>query len=78
MAVVKIRDRGPIILEVAEGEPLEVVDGSGRAYGLGGKRILALCRCGFSNNKPFCDGSHGPNGFDSCVQARDLSTPSGR
>ena len=24
---------------------------------------IALCRCGGSNNKPFCDGTHGTNGF---------------
>lgn len=24
---------------------------------------IALCRCGGSNNKPFCDGTHGNNGF---------------
>jgi CDGSH-type Zn-finger protein len=26
-------------------------------------RGVALCRCGGSNNKPFCDGTHSTNGF---------------
>ena len=26
-------------------------------------RGVALCRCGGSQNKPFCDGTHGTNGF---------------
>lgn len=29
------------------------------------KETMALCRCGGSNNKPFCDGTHKNNGFSS-------------
>lgn len=40
-----------------EGE-FEIVDMQGNAYGLEGRTIVSLCRCGRSANKPFCDGSH--------------------
>ena len=39
----------------------EIVDATGNAYGLQGRTVLSLCRCGRSANKPFCDGSHKGN-----------------
>ena len=36
----------------------EIVDKQGNVYGLGGRDVVSLCRCGMSKNKPFCDGAH--------------------
>lgn len=41
---------------------LEVVSGTGRTVDKVTK--TALCRCGHSKNKPFCDGSHVAAGFE--------------
>ena len=40
---------------------VQVVAGDGEAYDTCERR--ALCRCGGSRNKPFCDGSHWYMGF---------------
>lgn len=49
----------------------EIVDAEGKAYGLAGRTLVSLCRCGRSANKPFCDGSH--KGFlDHSATAFDL------
>lgn len=57
------------IIEERENGPL-VVKGLTRLTGPDGeeidcKPVMALCRCGASQNKPFCDGSHSSNGFQS-------------
>jgi CDGSH-type Zn-finger protein len=36
----------------------EIVDMEGNVYGLGGRDLVSICRCGLSQTKPFCDGSH--------------------
>ncbi len=52
----------------------EILDPQGQAFGLGGRKVIGLCRCGQSQNKPFCDGSH-RNGFNDPVTARELPPP---
>jgi CDGSH iron-sulfur domain-containing protein 3 len=47
----------------------KILDAEGREFILGGKTTVALCRCGQSNNKPFCDGSHKTCSFMSTVSA---------
>ncbi len=50
----------------------EVVDAQGQPFGLSGRERVSLCRCGSSNNKPFCDGTHKTCGFQSTLVAFDL------
>ncbi len=52
-----------------------IKDGSGNSYDLGGRKAIGLCRCGKSNNKPFCDGAHKQCEFDSVVVATTLPPP---
>jgi CDGSH-type Zn-finger protein len=57
-----------------EGE-FEIVDQDGKPFGLAGRTRVSLCRCGHSNNKPFCDGSHKGCEFQSTLVAFDLPAP---
>jgi CDGSH-type Zn-finger protein/uncharacterized Fe-S cluster protein YjdI len=58
---------GEVVITPAENGPLlvsgnvELVSGTGRTLDRCGK--TALCRCGGSANKPYCDGTHRKNGF---------------
>ena len=49
----------------------EITDSQGNVYGLQGRTLLSLCRCGLSKNKPFCDASHKGN-FEHEAKAFDL------
>ncbi len=73
MAATKITvaSNGPIRIE----GDFEIVDPSGAVFGLAGRTMISLCRCGQSANKPFCDGNHKSNGFCDVVAARELPPP---
>ena len=53
----------------------ELLDAQGAKFGLAGRTVISLCRCGQSQNKPFCDGSHARTGFQDKVVARELPPP---
>ena len=64
MADLKIRMRpnGPFVVEGA----FELTDSRGAAFDIpADKPAVALCRCGHSAKRPFCDGSHKTCGFES-------------
>ena len=52
----------------------ELLDAQGQPYGLAGRERISICRCGLSNNKPFCDGSHKGH-FEHNAEAFDLPAP---
>jgi CDGSH-type Zn-finger protein len=49
--------------------PVRLIDADGGVFDVPGDRPIALCRCGHSRTKPFCDASHKDSGFESCPRA---------
>jgi CDGSH-type Zn-finger protein len=74
MADLKITPRKDGPLKV-EGENITLVDEAGNRYDLAGRTAVSLCRCGQSQNKPFCDGSHVKVGFAAESAAFSLPPP---
>jgi CDGSH-type Zn-finger protein len=66
-----VRNNGPLRLE----GDITLLDQEGRPFGLAGRTVVSLCRCGQSQNKPFCDGTHNKVGWDSVCPARELPPP---
>jgi len=65
MTTIKVRHNGPYLIE---GDDVTVVDWNGAAYPIA-RRPVALCRCGASTNKPFCDKTHSRIGFQAAEAA---------
>lgn len=59
------RPNGPYLVKGA----VRLVDSEGTEFNLQGE-TFALCRCGHSSNKPFCDGTHNRQGFHADEKAR--------
>ena len=67
MITIRLRKSGPYVVE---GDDVRIVDWEGREYVVE-RRPAALCRCGASMKKPFCDGTHSRVGF----QAAETAVP---
>ena len=64
VVTIKIRENGPYIVR----GPVTVQDADGTEYRVDGG-VAALCRCGGSTTKPFCDGTHSKIGFQAAERA---------
>lgn len=57
-SILEAKENGPYLVE----GPVKVTVGGGEEQTVE-RPVIALCRCGGSQNKPFCDGTHGRAGF---------------
>ncbi len=63
---IRCRENGPLVVV----PPVRIIDHQGKEFALPtDKEKIALCRCGHSQRKPFCDGSHKSTGFQASDQA---------
>ena len=62
---IKVRDHGPYKVTGA----VRLIDAEGHEWQIDEGQSIALCRCGRSQTKPFCDKSHREAGFESCERA---------
>lgn len=67
--VIRCRENGPYVIK----GPVTIIDHHGNEFVVpAGRDNVALCRCGHSKARPFCDGSH----RDACFRA-DETAPAG-
>ena len=67
---IKVRENGPLFITPEDAAQVVLVDHAGNRIEPKPGKGIALCRCGASVNKPFCDGTHTRIGFKGAEQAR--------
>lgn len=61
---ITVRDNGPYLIRGGAA----VTDAEGKTFET--QEVIALCRCGHSANKPFCDGTHKTTDFQSAPRVQ--------
>jgi len=61
---ITVRENGPYVVR----GPITLVDAQGDQFTVE-REVIALCRCGGSTTKPFCDGTHSRIGFQAATRA---------
>ena len=56
---ITVKRNGPLRIEGG----VRLIDADGAEWDLTGKAVVSLCRCGASEKRPFCDGSHNKIGW---------------
>ncbi len=67
---ITVRPNGPYRVQ----GPVKLVDAEANEFELPEGETIALCRCGHSQNKPFCDSSHKAAGFNPETRARPAAS----
>jgi CDGSH-type Zn-finger protein len=62
---ITVRENGPYLVK----GPVTIEDADGNVYADREGSAIALCRCGGSTTKPFCDGTHSKKGFEAAERA---------
>ena len=63
---IKVRENGPYRVR----GPIRLIDADGNEFDLAEQgETIALCRCGASTTKPFCDKTHSRIGFEAAERA---------
>lgn len=64
---IRCRKDGPLIVT----GDVTLTDHEGNAYDTSGRENVALCRCGETRKRPFCDGTHRQSGWKASENVRD-------
>ena len=62
---ITVRDNGPYLIRGGA----TINDADGKTYEV--QDVVALCRCGHSDRKPFCDGRHKVQDFKSAPRVEE-------